>query len=323
MKSIRFYLSVIATLCFAATASAQTVGIATTGSGTLFNRIAIVFGKMMNEKMGVEARVQPFSGTSTFVPIINSNEIQFGILNIIDGEHAYHGTANFAGRPNRNLKFVTAIYQAALGFMVPADSRIKSLKDLKGARIPTKYTAQTTFRSSTLALLANAGLTLDDVKHHPVPNIVKGAQALARGAVDAAIGGPGAGFVSKAHVKLKSRGGLRFVSVDTSPAAVKAMRAKMKLDLIALKPAKHLPGIVEPTIQVGYFVTIVANKTVDDELVYRLVKTAHANKPYMVKSLRPLARFNPNRMAVESGLPYHPGAAKFFKEVNQWPPQKH
>ena len=31
--------------------------------------------------------------------------------------------------------------------------------------------------------------------------------------------------------------------------------------------------------------------------------------------------WNPNRMSEEIGVPYHPGAIKFYKEIGQWPPK--
>ena len=60
-----------------------------------------VLAKVMNEKMGLEARVQPTSGETVLVALINSGEIDFGIANILPlgllGMNAEFGAASVAG----------------------------------------------------------------------------------------------------------------------------------------------------------------------------------------------------------------------------------
>ena len=51
----------------------------------------------MNEKMGIKARTQPFSGSSTFVPLLNNNEIQMAMVAVGDAISAFIGRDYFAG----------------------------------------------------------------------------------------------------------------------------------------------------------------------------------------------------------------------------------
>jgi TRAP-type uncharacterized transport system substrate-binding protein len=32
-------------------------------------------------------------------------------------------------------------------------------------------------------------------------------------------------------------------------------------------------------------------------------------------------RFNPARMTTDIGVPYHPGAIRYYREIGQWPPK--
>ena len=63
------------------------------------------------------------------------------------------------------------------------------------------------------------------------------------------------------------------------------------------------------------------NANVPDDVVYKLVKTVFQNKPALAKSLVGFSRFNPQNMARNSPVPYHPGAIKAYKELGLWPPK--
>jgi TRAP-type uncharacterized transport system substrate-binding protein len=51
------------------------------------------------------------------------------------------------------------------------------------------------------------------------------------------------------------------------------------------------------------------------EQVYTMVKTMVANLPDMVAINKAMAGLTPKMMAEDIGVPFHPGAVKFYKEV--------
>ena len=76
---------VAATLAGTATdaVAAGTVGVGTMSQGTLSFSTGSVIAKTMKEKMGLEARVQPNSGETVLIPLIDSGELDFGIANAL------------------------------------------------------------------------------------------------------------------------------------------------------------------------------------------------------------------------------------------------
>src|SRR5262245_56866284 len=78
-----------------------------------------------------------------------------------------------------------------------AGSDYRSVKDLKGKRIPGGFVSQKAIRQSILAHLVNAGLTYNDVAEVLVPNIVKSADDFIGGKVDAFTFGLGAAKVKE------------------------------------------------------------------------------------------------------------------------------
>ena len=61
-----------------------------------------------------------------------------------------------------------------------------------------------------------------------------------------------------------------------------------------------------------YFLTTGAHMS--DEVIYSVVKTMNANKDFLRKANGRFGLFDPNGMRAKSPVPYHPGAAKFYKE---------
>jgi hypothetical protein len=53
-----------------------------------------------------------------------------------------------------------------------------------------------------------------------------------------------------------------------------------------------------------------------------MVKAMHANKKAMAQVFGVMNLFDPGRMATNlDPIQFHPGAIKFYKEANAWPPK--
>jgi TRAP-type uncharacterized transport system substrate-binding protein len=89
-----------------------------------------------------------------------------------------------------------------------------------------------------------------------------------------------------------------------------------------MEPAKHLPGIVGPTVVMGYSAYLATHDKQPEQLVYNLTKTIHASRAELVAVAPQLARFDGKKMSEQNAVPYHPGAVKFYTEAGQWPPKQ-
>lgn len=207
-------------------------------------------------------------------------------------------------------------------FLVPNDSPIKKAEDLKGLRMPTGFTSQTTVQNLLKAVLASANLSLDDIKPYPTPNVFKGTALLGEGKVQAVGTGAGIAAIQKADIKLRRHGGVRFISIGKNIAA---MNAVVPSSGMMVNPAPHLKGVVGPTKMMAFRAFLTTNTKASDEFVYRLIKLLHGNKKALVGMTKALGTFNPKLLTFDlkgkkGAVPYHPGAIKFLKEIGQWPP---
>ena len=323
MISFRSLIGAAILCCAPMIAQAQVVGVATNPQGSLYYSVGTAVAEVMQQKAQITARVQPMSGSGAYAPLINSGQVEFGLMNAIDVANAFSGVDNFAGRKNPDLRLVGVMFSLPIDIAVPNDSPIKTIQDLKGIRMPSQFTAQSTIRAVQDAVLATGGLSTADMKPFPVADYVKGMMALGDGKVDAALFGLGTAASQEVNVALSSHGGLRYISLSNTPESVAALRKVFAGGYLTLvQPSPALVGILGPTTVMAYSAYLVTNSHVPADVVYKVTKALFENKPVLAAASATMKRFDPAAMAEANEVPYHPGAEKFFKEVKTWPPKQ-
>lgn len=303
-----------------APAFGQSIGIGTSKQGGFTYSAGAAIAKVASDN-GLSMRVQPFGGTSAYVPVVNKGELALGLANQLSSLYALQGKVMFKGRANPNLRVVSIMLPLRAAFFVKKDSPIKTIADLKGKRVPSKYTAARVLELLVKASLANAGLSYKDVNEVPVTSPVQSGEIFARGRLDVFMFAVGSGKVREIDAKV---GGLRALPYSAAPKDLASLRKHIPVAYIkTLKPRKGMAGIVAPTPIMMYDYLVLTNSKVKEETIYKLTKIMHANRKAMLGNFRPMAGFDPKRMNKDmSPLHFHPGAIKFYKEIGQWPPKK-
>ena len=319
MKKRILIASIVAATLTSGTAFAQTVGIGNTKGGWT-NQGGQSLAKVVSQKTDIQMRSQPFGGSSVYVPAVNAGKLEFGLVNELEALYAVTGTGIYPGRKHPNLRVVSTTIPFRVAFFVKKDSPIKSLKDLKGKRIPSGWASQRIIQPLIDGLFASAGITYDDVTKVPTPNVVKGANDFSAGKTDAFFFVFGAGKVREVNAKV---GGVRVLGFDPSPASLAAARKFVPPAFAkAEKPSKRNVGVFGPTHVMTYWHTVSAGAHVSNDVVYKVAKTMYDNKKDLMKAFPGWGGFKPSNMAKKfTGLTYHPGAIKFYKEKGMWPPK--
>ena len=311
--------AVAAAIAFAAPASAQMYSFGTGKQGSFTYSAGAAIAKIASDN-GMNLRLQPFGGQSAFVPGINAGEIHFGIANELETHYAVTGEAIYKGKPQKNLRVLTILTPLYSEMFVRKDSNIKTIADLKGKRVAAGYVSQRVLHVLTQGELANGGLTLNDIQQVPVPNVVGGADELAKGKADAFMFAIGSGKVAEVDAQV---GGVRVLPVDPSPEAMARMRKFIPVAYPSkLDPGKGRLGIIEPTWVYVIDFLVLVNKDVPDAQVYKLAKIMHDHKSELAAAFGALNGFNPDRMSKEmTQVQFHPGALKYYKDIGARPAQ--
>ncbi len=318
MKYTRWILSAALAVGLAGAAQAQQpLGIGTSGQGAATYSIGSTIAKVASEKGDQQVLVQPHGGTGAVVPLVNTGRLDLGLANILEVTNAVKGRGPFKDRTHENLKVVGVMYPFRVGFFVRDDSDIKGIADLKGKRIGSEYTSQRIIGILVKAMLANAGLTMDDMQAVPVENIVRQADDFAAGKLDVAFFALGSGKVNQVDAAV---GGIRFISIDPSDEAVARMKKVVPPSYAQLTPTSTgFTGIDSDVSLMAYDYLLYAGAHVPDDQIYALTRTIAENKEALQSSFRPFVGLDKARMGRKIGLDYHPGAVKYYKEAGVWP----
>ncbi len=311
MKSL--FLAAAATM-IALPTLAQTYSIGTNPQGSSAYATGAAVAKVAKDVLNLRARVVPQGGPVVTLPLVNKGRLDFSIAVSVVTAFAHRGAAMFKGKPQKDVRVVAVLRTLRLGIFVAKDSGINSVADLKGVRLSSGFAKQRIQGLFWRALLNMADLTFKDVKGVPAPNGVRGVDDFMGGKVDAGMFSITSGKMRQA---LASRG-FRYISLPDDPAAVKKLRAVAPGSVVEkISPSPAFAGVTGPTNIMAAPFIITANAKVSDDLVYKLVKAMAANKKMMVAAFKGMSGFNPDKMHVDIGVPYHPGAMKYYRETGQ------
>jgi uncharacterized protein len=292
----------------AAERTVVTLGTATQGGG--FPVYGEALAASLNEADdALEVKPKHTKGSTENVPLLENGQLD---LALVQGEVA-HEALNGIGRPPANLKIVTAMYSTAGMFVVLADSRYRTIEDLKGA--PVAFGA----RGSGLVILARYlldGLGLDrdrDFQAIFLDQAGEGPQMVLDGRA-AALWGGGVGWPGFTAV---ARGplGARFITPDAE--GIRRIQAKHPFLRELTVPAGSYPGQNVPILSVGSWSFVLAGPSLPDQVAYRLARALHRGEAALARRL-PQARETTlaNTVAVTPRVELiHPGVLRYLGEI--------
>lgn len=296
----------------------QPLSIGTSPAGSLNHSLGNALGKVIGDTTGLSARVVPFGGGQKIMPSIVQKRFDMGLLSTSDIYFAYNGLEDFAGTPLKDLRTIGVTFSYYLSWIVRNDSPYKTYMDLKGKKVAVGYNANVSQRRSVLSQMAAAGLTEKDFDGVPVPHVVRGADDLAQGKVESTSFAVGAGKVSEINAKIA--GGVRYLDIPNDEAALKRMRAVMPMGAFKLlEPGPGLVGIVKPTWVQTEDYAVVGGVHMNEETAYKLAKMLFEQKEALGKVASAFSRYDPKELSLDRGVPFHPGAIRFYREKGIWP----
>lgn len=297
-------------------AAQKIVGIGT--NQTAIGQMGAAVASVVSQKGELQMRPQVVAATEQYVPMVNAYRLEFGIANSMQTLMSVRGEGLSQGRPNANLRIVAILSDNHLAPLVARDGDVKVPAQLRGKRAPSGWTAQEVGRYLTSGFIYNGGLTWNDVTQVPVAGFPQQFQALQEGRIDLATAIIGQGIVAE----VDSRMPVRFVSLDATPAAVKRMQEQVPGSYITrVEPRPGLVGVLEPINAMTLDYVLFTNDKVDEQAVYAVVKALYEAEEELRKA-GPLWRaYSAKRIAKAFDADYHPGAIRFYREKNMWPPK--
>ncbi len=286
--------------------------IGTGGTAGTYYPVGGMIANAVSQPGKIVATAQATNGSVANVNGVAGGALESGFSQSDVATWAFTGTGVYEGKPKvSDLRMIANLYPESIHLVVKRGSGIKSVADLKGKRVALDEPGSGTLVNARLVLAAY-GVKESDIK----PEYIKPNQAgdkLKDGALDAFffVGGAPAGAIAE----LASSGtGIELVPLAGPQAeALRKTNPYLAVDTIAAGTYKDVPAV--QTMAMG--AQWVTSAKADTETVYQITKALYGKAAQdTLAAGHAKGKFITKENAVKGvGIPFHPGAEKFYKEV--------
>ena len=330
-KIVLLTLILLLSMVFSISSSAQRVVTISTDpvdSGTYAATAGLANIINMYNKTGMTLKVKPTTGPQELSGLLASGESELIVLSQGNAQSSWLTKGDFQiydkinkVTPTRLLFGSTVDYLSAYTIN---GTGILTGADLKGKRYIGKFTSGPISTKEAEGFLANWGLTNDDVIMVTVPSFGATTSVMTEGKADAC----GEAQPNQAGlIELDAVKGVRFLSLNTDPEALKAYEKvlnevmNMPISWAWVDPNPNIIGVKERTAMLTFRDYYMCRPDkISDEEAYAIVEALwdHMDLVSTINASFSLLK-EPEMLIIGTpAVPYHPGAIKFYKEKGIW-----
>jgi TRAP transporter TAXI family solute receptor len=287
------------------------LSIATASTGGSWYPAGGAISSIVNKYVpNAEASAHPSAASRENIRLLEEKKTDLAMVMPDVAFYAETGTDIYKGKPPAKIRGLFSFWGIDLLIIARADTNIRSVADLKGHRVGFGPPGSGSANMSQ-KILAEYGLTYKDVKPQFI-SATEQSQALKDKALDAAmytIGTPAATFVD-----LCTLNKMRIIPIQ------KDMMAKILKShpyyAPSVIPAGAYPQIDYDAPALKWLGLVVTYEDLDADLAYQIVKAVAKDHLNEFKQAHAKAKkLTTGEMAAGMSIPWHPGAARFWKEV--------
>jgi hypothetical protein len=299
----------VATL-FAAPAAAQQVTFMTGPQGGSWIPLGGALKGMWEKAVpGLNITQTPGAGIAN-VRGVDEGKAQIGIANSSTTVDGIEGRKPYPKKVTKVCQ-VANLYPQYFQVVALADAKINSFADLKGKNLVTQP------KGNTAEILTDTVLKLNGMSY----------QSLGRANFQAAYT-DAVSMMKDGHVQVFTLGTTAPASAVMDLASARDVKLVPVDDKTMNALKKENPGYNKLIIKagtypkqdkdvpvIGYSTHIVASCDLPEQTVYQMTKTMATNVDAMAAVVKAIYGITPKEMALDIGVPFHKGAAKFYKEA--------
>ena len=247
------------------------------------------------------------TGSQENVRMIQNGTVQFGVAMTDVEEAAAKGEREFEGSPV-DICHVMGGYTTMLHMFVAEDSDINSIADLKGKKLAVSQGAMAQYYMPIL--LEAYGLTEEDVSitETALQDIC---DAVNDGNAD--FGVHITPHTSSPIADLAATKGIKLLSIDQEH--IDKIVSEYPYFYECVIPGGLYTGVDEDTTVIGTRNNLVCARSVDDEIVYNVVKSIIEHYDDLADVHPQANQFNKDNAVEGALIDIHPGAVKYYQEI--------
>jgi len=263
---------------------------------------------IQKEIPGVTMAVSPGGGVGN-VEAIEFGKCDIGFSNSSSGVDGVYGRPPFKQKMTQ-MRQLANLYPQFFQIVVLEGSGIKSVADLKGKAIgpgPKGHTGEFAARQA----LEIYGLSYKDMSKVHHVGYSDTVSLMKDGHCD--------GYLlcttipASSIMDLASTRKIRLISLPEDK--IKAMQKLNAGYIKRVIPKGTYVGVDYDVQGFGFFTHLIISAKLPDDLVYKITKTMVKNLPRYGDVVKDMKGVTPKDLAMDIGIPFHPGAIKYYKEV--------
>jgi TRAP transporter TAXI family solute receptor len=302
-------LASVATIALAAPALANDIRIMTGPQGGVWVPLGGQFKDMIEKNVpGAKVSTLPGAGIAN-VRAIETGKAEIGFGNTISTADAVAGT----GDAPFNVKHtkvcnVATLYPQYFQVVVPINAGITKVADVKGKGFATQVRGNTG-EAVARHLLQAVGMTYKDVKAGFTNSYTDSVEQVKDGRMHMFT--LGTGIPASSVMDLASAREIKLLDLTDMLPAMKKLNAAYQLVTI---PKGTYPKQDKDVGTIGYHTHVVAACSLSPDVVHKFTAAIFAGRANMGAVNKDAARLTPQIMAQSIGVPFHAGAARWYKE---------
>ncbi len=284
------------------------ISIVTGGTTGTYYSLGGTLANIISEEAGVETTAEVSQASAANMTALKDGKAEIAFVQTDIAYYATAGELMFEGDAIDSIAAIGALYPETVQLVTTADTGIASYEDLKGKKVSVGAPGSGTFANAE-QLLEIHGLTMDDIDAQNL-DFGESQESLQSGQIDAA-----------------------FITSGTPTGAVESLNATTEVVIVPVEDAKadelieKYPYYAKETIPAGTYgmagevptVSVLAmlavTKDLPDDLVYKITKAIYENTDQIQ---HPKGAFIKAETALDGiDIDVHPGAQKYFDEVNK------
>lgn len=280
----------------------------TGGTQGTYYALGGTFADLISDETGIKTTAEVSQASAANVTGLDTDKGQIAFLQTDIAYYATNGEFMFEGKAVDSFSALGALYPETVQLVTTEKSGIKTYADLKGKKVSVGAPGSGTFANAK-QLLEVHGLTMDDIKPQNL-DFGESTDGLQSGQIDAA-----------------------FITAGTPTGAVEALNATSEVYIIPVDAGKadelieKYPYYAKDTIKAGTYglkedietVSVIAmlavRKDLPEDVVYKMTKAIYDNAEKISHAKGEFIKAENGLSGI--GIDVHPGAQKYFDEVNK------
>ena len=292
-------------LAVSCTAALAELTFTTGGTSGTYYAFGNVLAQYITNNSDVAVTAIAGNGSADNIDKLDMNVYQLGFVQNDVAYYAKNGIRLYDGDPVDSFTAIAALYTESVQ-LVTVNPEIKTVEDLRGRNVSIGAVGSGVYFNA-IDFLAAYGMTEADINPQYL-SFNDSAENLRDGKIEAAF--IVSGIPTGAVTDLSTSRQIYLVGLDDEHIAKLKEISAAYTEFTIPAATYNLEADVKT---VGVKATIIANGNVTDEQAYTIVKTIFDNKDEIATFHAKGADLDLEYASV-CGLPYHPGAAKYFAE---------